>query len=160
MRRWTAPRTPDTNPGGNAGAGPVLLATFDVPFDPAAAQFAVRAALDANRALIVANVVELSPNGFNMRVRADILGYPRDMEASLLAPVESAVSLGVPVERLRVQSPHRVAALVELARERDAGLVVLGPDRRRVNRRLYLRAAKAIRDRLECLLWLPVDSAG
>jgi nucleotide-binding universal stress UspA family protein len=160
MRRSSARRARAVTPGTKADAGPVLLATFDVPFEPAAARFAVRAAAEAHRTLIVANVVELSPNGFNVRVRRDIVGYPPDMEASLLAPVESAVALGVPVERICVQTPHRVAALVEVARERDVRMVVLGPDRRRVNRRLYRRAVRAIRDRLECFLWLPLDSAG
>ena len=152
----TATRAPDTVLHGVAGAGPVLLATFDVPFDPAAAAFAVRAAVEANRTLIVANVVELTPRGLSLRVPWDV-GYPPDMAASLMAPVESALAHGVRVERLRVHTLHRVDALVDIARERDVRMVVLGPDRRRVNSRLYRRAAAAVRDRLECLVWVPLD---
>ena len=33
-------------------------------------------------------------------------------------------------------------------------MLVLGPDRRRVSERLYRKAARAVRERLECLVWI------
>ena len=108
-RRGT--RAPDTVLGTRANAGPVLLTTFDVPFDTAATTFAVHAAAEASRALIVANVVELPYSG---RVGWDI-EYTPEMEASLSAPVELGLAQGLHVERLRVKSFRRVVALVDVA---------------------------------------------
>ena len=39
-----------------------------------------------------------------------------------------AAALGIKTELLRISSPHPVRALLELALERDAGLLVFGPD--------------------------------
>ena len=58
------------------------------------------------------------------------------------------------MERLRVCSVHPVDALLEVVTERDPGLLVIGPDRSRVRRRVYRKAARAVRDRAACLVWL------
>jgi hypothetical protein len=87
------------------------------------------------------------------------LGYdqlpdaPAD-EQAFRAPALLAHSLGVSVERLRVRSPRPVDALLQLAAERAPGVLVFGPDRDRIKRRRYRRAAKAIRERAACLVWL------
>jgi nucleotide-binding universal stress UspA family protein len=137
-----------------ADGGAVLLATFDVPFDDAAASFAVDAAVDSGRALIVANIVELPPLPLSVRMGYDMLEYTPEMSASLLAPVERACSLGVEVERIRVKSFRRVDALVQVARERKVRMLVLGPDRTKVSERLYRKAAREVRERLDCLVWV------
>ena len=137
--------------------GNVLLATFDVPFDSAAAAFAVDAAVESNRTLIIANVVELPPLPMSIAMGSDMLEYTPELAASLLAPAELACSLGVKVERLRVKSFRRVDALVELASERNIRLLVLGPDRDKVSKRLYNKAATAVRERLDCLVWVTWD---
>ncbi len=137
--------------------GNVLLATFDVPFDEAAVAFAVGAALDSGGMLIVANVVELPPLPLSVAIGAEMLEYTPELAASLLRPVEMAAVRGVRVERLRVKSFRRVEALVEVASERGVKLLVLGPDRSRVSRRLYEKAAKAVRERLDCLVWSSWD---
>jgi Universal stress protein family len=142
---------------GRAGlaARPVLLATLGVPFDSAAAVFAVDAAVEAAQPLIIANVVELPPLGMSVRMGYDQLpDSPEDAEA-FRAPAELAHSLGVGVERLRVKSPRPVAALLELAQERRPGLLVFGPDRARLRGRRYRKAARAVRERAPCLVWLP-----
>lgn len=153
MSTAVATRAPDTVLGTRANAGPVLLTTFDVPFDTAATMFAVHAAAEASRALIVANVVELPYSG---RVGWDI-DYTPEMEASLLAPVELGLAQGLHVERLRVKSFRRVVALVEVTRKRNVEMLVLGPDRTRVSARLYRKAAQAVRDELRCLVWVSWD---
>ena len=134
---------------------PVLLATIEAPFEPEAAQFAVDSAVEAGQPLIVLTVVEI-PLGH----LAAYLGYgdldPDDEDAARLrAPAQLARSLGVEVERLRVRTPHPVAALIELAVEREPGLLVFGPDRERLKGRRYRKAARAVREQAPCLVWLP-----
>jgi len=132
---------------------PVLLATLDVPFDQEAAAIAVDAAVECGQKLIVANVVgmPLGPLCLNM-------GYgPLEedaVQASLKAPAELAHQLGVEVERLRIRSPHPVAALLEFVAERQPGLLVFGPDRTQLKPRTFRKVAKKIRDRVACLVWL------
>ena len=154
MTGAVATRVADVAIRPSSGAGPVLLATFDVPFDKTATKFAVRAAVEASRTLIVANVVELPPLPYSIHMGWDMLDYTPEMEASLKAPVDLALAQGLSVERLRVKSFRRVEALVQVAREREVEMLVLGPDRRRVSERLYRKAAGAVRDRLDCLVWV------
>ncbi len=75
--------------------------------------------------------------------------------AAFRAPAALAHSLGVRVERLRVRSPRPVEALLELTAERAPSVLVFGPDRDRIKRRVYRKATKAIRDRVACLVWVP-----
>jgi nucleotide-binding universal stress UspA family protein len=133
---------------------PVLLATLGVPFDPAASEIAVDAAVEAGQPLVVVNAVELPPLTMSVRMGYDQLpDDPADAEA-FRAPAELAHSLGVQVERLRVRSPRPVEALLEVVAERGPGLLVFGPDQGRMRQRAYRKAAKAIRDRAACLVWL------
>lgn len=141
----------------SGAAGHVLLATFDAPFDAEASAFAVDSAVESGRSLIVANIVELEPLPLSIRMGYDSLDYTPEMAVSLIAPVQLAQSLGVRVERLRVKSFRRVDALVDLVKERQVSLLVLGPDRSKVRPRLYRKAAEAVRDRLSCLVWLSWD---
>jgi nucleotide-binding universal stress UspA family protein len=134
---------------------PVLLATLAVPFDPAAATFAVDAAVEAGQPLVVVNVVDLPPLGMSVAMRYDQLPDAPEEADALRAPAELASSLGVRVERLRVKSPRPVAALIEVVAERSPGLLVFGPDRRRMRGRVYRKAAKAVRKSAGCLVWLP-----
>jgi nucleotide-binding universal stress UspA family protein len=133
---------------------PVVLATLGVPFDPEACRVAVDAAVEAGQPLVVVNVVELPPLAMSVRMGYDQLpDEPEDAEA-LRAPAALAHSLGVEVERLRVRSPRPVEALIELTAERRPGVLVFGPDRTRLRRRRYAKAAKAVRERAACLVWL------
>ena len=133
---------------------PVLLATLGVPFDHRAAAFAVDSAVEAGQPLIVANVVELPPLAMSANMGYDQIEIPGEAEA-LRAPAELARSLGVRVERLRVKSPRPLEALLELVAEREPGLLVFGPDPSRLRGRTYRKAARAVRERASCLVWLP-----
>jgi hypothetical protein len=84
----------------------------------------------------------------------DMLDYTPELAASLLSPVVRAQALGVEVERIRVKSFRRIDALVEVAGERKVRMLVLGPDRNKVSARLYRKAAAAVRERLDCLVWI------
>jgi hypothetical protein len=139
----------------STGHRPVLLATLGVPFEPAASAFAVDAAIEAGEPLIVANVVELPPLGMSVAMGYDQLPDPPEQADALRAPAELAHALGAKVERLRVRSPRPIEALLQLTAERAPGLVVFGPDRRRIRGRVYRKAARSLRERAACLVWLP-----
>jgi len=130
-----------------------MLATLDVPFDAAAAAFGVDAAVEAGAALIVVNVVE-TPFLPGALAGWDVAAPP-DLEDSLSAPSRLAQALGVQVERLRVRSPHPVDALLQVAGERQPGMLVFGPDRTCLPPRRYRKAERAVRARTPCLLWMP-----
>lgn len=89
------------------------------------------------------------------------LGYEyietAELTAALRSPAELAASFAVHVELLRVSSPRPVEALLQIVAERSPGMLVLGPDRAALGRRNYARAAKRIRERAPCLLWLADD---
>jgi hypothetical protein len=138
------------------GAGrPVMLATLGVPFECAARVFAVDAAVESGEPLIVVNVVELPPLAMSVRMGYDQLPDTEEKADALRAPALLAHSLGVEVERLRVRSPRPVQALLEVVGDRRPGILVFGPDRSRLRRRAYRKAARALRERAACLVWLP-----
>jgi hypothetical protein len=68
-----------------------------------------------------------------------------------------AAALGVRTELLRVSSPRPVRALLALTAERDAGLLVLGPDPGRMRRRRFRAVARRVRRDAPCLVWIAPD---
>lgn len=144
---------------GPTHARPVMLVTFDVPFDPAATTLAVDSAVESGQRLLVVNVSAVPIMPISMR-----LGYEyietSELTAALRAPAELAASFAVPAELLRVASPRPLEALLQLVSEREPGLLVVGPDLSRMKRRAYDKAAKRIRDRATCLVWLAGPPAG
>jgi hypothetical protein len=150
LRRTRSSSTPTVTP---SRGRPVVLVTLDVPFAPGAASFAVETAVESGSALVVMNVAEIQMLPVSTLLGYGYIGTP-EVDAALREPAELAHSLGVTVERVRVCSPHPVSALMEAIGERDAGLIVFGPDPARLRRRLYRRAAKAVRERAPCLVWL------
>jgi hypothetical protein len=139
--------------GREARGDPVLLATLGVPFDLDGLAFALDAAVESGLPLVVANVVRLEPLPLSVMLGFDRLENP-ELTDALLEPARLARALGVEVERLRVRSPRPVAALVELARDLRPGIVVFGPDRERLSRRLYRKAAGKLCEQAACLVWL------
>jgi nucleotide-binding universal stress UspA family protein len=138
-----------------SGVRPVLLATLDVPFSEEATAFAVDSAVENGQPLVVVNVAEVLPTAYAL------LGYgyvERDeLQDALREPAELARALAVPVERLRVCSPHPVDALLEVVAERSPGVLVFGPDPGRLPRRRYRKAERAVRERAACLVWTPAS---
>jgi universal stress protein family protein len=131
-----------------------MLATVEVPFDASAAAFAVDSAVETGQALVVVNAVEVILGPASIALGCGDLDPSPDDAADLRAPAELAHSLGIRVERLRLKSPHPVSALLQLAAERRPGLLVFGPDRSRLRRRQYAKAARAVREGAPCLVWL------
>ena len=141
-----------------AAGRPVLLATIGTPFDEEAVGVAVDAAVESGEALIVANITRLEPLGLSMIMGYDALEeLTPEVSRSVKRPAQLAAEFGLRVERLRVRSPRPVSALLELVRERQPGLVVFGPDRRRLSRRLYRKASEALRAGAGYLMWFPAD---
>ena len=134
-------------------ARPVLLVTLDVPYADEAIAFAVDAAVENGQPLVLLNVAEVLPTAYSL------LGYGyverEDLQEELFKPVRLASSLAVEIERLRVCSPHPVDALLEVVAEREPALLVFGPDRKRLSRRRYRKAERAVRERASCLVWSP-----
>jgi Universal stress protein family len=142
----------------SAAGRPILLATMGAPFDEEAVGVAIDAAVESGEALIVANITRLEPLGLSMIMGYDALEeLTPDVSRSVKRPAQLAAGFGLRVERLRVRSPRPVAALLELVRERRPGLVVFGPDRRRLSRRLYRKASEALRAEAGTLMWLSPD---
>lgn len=146
-------RTSSDIPAASANR-PVMLVTFDVPFEPEATALAVDAAVESGQRLIVVNVAEVPLGPISLAMRYEYVGT-QEVEEALRAPAELAHSLAVDVERLRLCSPRPVDALLELVAERAPGLLVVGPDRKQLKRRLYAKWTKRISEGAACLVWLP-----
>jgi hypothetical protein len=130
----------------------VLLATLDVPFSEDAIAFALDSAVECGHPLVVVNAAEI------LLTPSTMVGYGYverdDLQDALRRPADLAGALAVPVERVRVCSPHPVDALLEVVAERNTALLVFGPDRARVARRRYRKAVEALRERAPCLVWV------
>jgi nucleotide-binding universal stress UspA family protein len=142
-------RAPETGDRDRRRRRPVVLATISVPVDPEAERTAVEAALETGAALIVADLFWLPPT-----VATVLRG---DLEA-VRETAARAAACGIRTELvIKVCGLGPARALVRLAREREAGLVVLGPDRRRTGRRRFGRTAKVVCEGLDCLVWTALD---
>jgi hypothetical protein len=137
---------------GLSGTRPVMLVTFDVPVRTDAASFAVDSAVESGQPLLLVNMVDLPIRPMTASIGYDVVVL-EDVEASMRAPAELAHSLAVDVERLRVVSPRRLKALLELVGEREPGLLVVGADASRMRRRAYRKAVRTIRRDAQCLVW-------
>ncbi len=138
--------------------GPIVLATFGVPFAAEAAELAVDAAIESGQRLIVANVSAIAILPMAMRLGYEYVETPELTEA-LRAPAELASAFDVPVELLRISTPRPVDALLELVVEREPSLLVLGPTLALVDRRTYRKAVRKIGERTTCLVWLAPELA-
>jgi nucleotide-binding universal stress UspA family protein len=141
-----------------AGAGaprPVVLATLSVRIDPEAERMAIDSALATRARLLIANMLWLPtyPTTLVLAREHATLPHEEDLDA-VRETAARAAARGVPTELLRISSRRPLAALIELLQERDAGLVVLGPDPRRSPRWWRAMAARRIRKRADCLVWI------
>ena len=156
-----------TRPGGVAPAGldderspkskecPVLLATLGVPFEPEATMYAIETALESGQPLVIAGFKKMMLPGPQSMLYS--LRMNPELDAVLRAPVEQALSFGLRVELLKVQSPRPLQAILDVVEERDACLLIFGPDRSKIRRRYYRTARHLICTRAPCFVWLAVD---
>jgi Universal stress protein family len=133
----------------------VLLGTLSVRVDMNAERMALESALEAGVSLIVANMITLPPypRTFALAPEYVTLPHEEDLEA-VRATAARAAALGIATELLRVRTLHPIRALLELAGERDAGLLVFGPERTLTSRWRFWAAARAIRAHAPCLVWI------
>jgi nucleotide-binding universal stress UspA family protein len=140
-------------------ARPVVLATMSVRVDPSAERMALDSALEASVPLVIVNLLPLRPypTTFGLLGHEGLtLPHEEDLEA-VRATAERAATLGVKTELLRVTSRRPVPALMEVVRERDAGLLVFGPDLRLTGRLRFRVTAMRVRRAADCLVWIAPD---
>ena len=140
-------------------ARPVVLATLSVRIDPAAEEMAIASALEAGVPLIVANMLHLPPYPATvMLMGAENATLPHEEALDeVRATAARGASLGIKTELLRVTSRHPVRALLTIAAEREAGLLVFGPDRAATRRWRFRAAARRVRRDAPCLVWVAPD---
>jgi Universal stress protein family len=153
LRERPAEPTPVAVPVVSARIRPVVLATTAVPFEADAFAVALGAAMESQATLIVIDAVELPFWPQSIATRHADTELDTDREC-IRERVDQAVALGVHVEHLRVRSPRPIDAMLEVAGEREAGLLVFGPDRSRLRPRAFARMVRRIRRRASCLLWV------
>jgi hypothetical protein len=152
-------RTPAAAPSdGHVQPRPVLLGTLSVRVDPSAERVAIDSALETGARLILANMLALPPYPLTVMLARQYATLPHeeDLEA-VRASAARAAARGIATELLRVSSPRPVTALIELAHDREAGLLVFGPDRSRISGRRFRIAARAVRRGARCLVWIAPD---
>jgi nucleotide-binding universal stress UspA family protein len=144
-----------TIPAGSVAPRPVVLATLSVRVDPAAERMAIDSAFDAGASLIVANLILLPPYPATIMLAREYATLPHEEELDeVRATAERAAALGIRTELLRISSLRPLRAMIELVRDRNAGLLVLGPDPRRSPRWWRALAARRVRREAGCLVWI------
>lgn len=139
-------------------ARPVILATLSVRIDPSAERMAFDSALDAGSQLIIANMIAMRAYPMTMILAPEYMTLPHEEDLDAVrATAERAVARGIKTELLRITSGHPLSDLIELVREREAGLLVLGPDVSRTSRWRLRLAARRVRRDAPCLVWIAPD---
>lgn len=134
---------------------PVVLATLSVRVDPEAERVAIESALETGAQLIVANMIMLRPYPTTLMLAREWVTLPHEEDLEeVRATAARAAARGVPTELLRISSPRPLRAMIELVRDRHAGLLVLGPDPRRTPRWWRALAARRVRRETGCLVWI------
>jgi len=148
-------RVEPPSPASTPESRPVILATLSVRVDPSAERMAIDSALETRARLIIANMLWLPPHPTTLTLAREhaTLPHEEDLEA-VRETAHRAAALGVQTELLRISSRRPLAALIELICERRAGLVVLGPDPQRTPRWWLWLAARRVRQKADCLVWI------
>jgi nucleotide-binding universal stress UspA family protein len=151
-------QSPPTPGADGLSPRPVMLVTLSARVDPAAERVAIEAALETGAKLLVVNLMWLPPHPTTLTLAREyaILPHEEDLDA-VRETAQAAARQGIPTELLRVSSRRPLQALLELVHEREAGLLVLGPDPRRTPRWWRAAAARRIRSRAGCLVWIAPD---
>ncbi len=137
---------------------PVVLATLSVRIAPEAERVAIDSALETGAALIIANMLWLPSHPTTLTLAREHATLPHEEDLDAVRETAArAAARGLRTELLRISSRRPLAALIELIEERRAGLVVLGPDPHRSPRYWRWLAARRIRRRADCLVWIAPD---
>jgi len=145
---------PDT--GRRVGAAvqkvrPVMLLTLNVPFDTTAATFALDTAAETGAELYVCDGVPINTSN-PAAAGSRTFGTP-ETQADARAITREAASRGIKATELVFHHPRPVTAALAVTREEHVGLLVFGPDRRRLGRWFFRRANRRLRREAPCLVW-------
>jgi nucleotide-binding universal stress UspA family protein len=146
-------------PSERTRARPVVLATLAVRVHGSAERMAIDSAIEAGVPLLIVNLIPLPPYPRTIVLvgpEGTTLPHEEDLDA-LRATARRAADLGVKTELLRVRTRHAVKALLQILHERDAGLLVLGPDLGMVGRLRFRTTARKLRREADCLVWVAPD---
>jgi nucleotide-binding universal stress UspA family protein len=150
--------TPTPPSAGKSRARPVILGTLSVRVHPAAERVALESAAEAGVPLIIANMIAMPNYPMTMIFAPQYTTLPHEEDLDAVRETAArAAAQGIKTELLRVTSPHPVRALLELALERDAGLLVFGPDLKGVSRLRFRVTARIVRRNASCLVWIAPD---
>jgi nucleotide-binding universal stress UspA family protein len=138
---------------------PVVLATLSVRVDPSAERMAIDSAIEAGVPLVIANMLRLRPMPTTLAlVGPEGLNLPHEEDLDAVrATAARAAELGVETELLRVTTRRPVTALLQIVRERNAGLLVFGPDLSLTGRWRFRLIARRLRRDADCLIWVAPD---
>ena len=130
-----------------------------VPFDPAGERMAIDTALETGARLVLVNVRALPAAPMSMILHgADGALLPHeDARVEVRASAQRAAALGVRPLLLWVGTRRPAQALLEVAAEQRAELLVFAPDRGAMGARRYRRTARAVRRKAGCLVWVTLD---
>ncbi|MGH2877590.1 MAG: universal stress protein [Solirubrobacteraceae bacterium] len=137
---------------------PIVLATLSVRVDPGAERMALDSAQETGAQLIVANMLMVGAYPMTLTWAPEFLTLPEEEDLDAVrATADRAAERGIRTELLRISSVRPVRTLLELLHERDAALVVFGPDLRRTSRLRFRAAARLVRRNAPCLVWIAPD---
>ena len=145
------PETSSLLPAGPPSVRPVMLLTFDVPFDRAAVVFAVDSAAETGAELFICDGIPV-PTGNPAVAASRTFGTSETREASATV-AEEARERGIRATQMLFHHPRPVHAALEVTRDERVGLLVFGADRKRMGRLTFWRIARRLRKSAPCLVW-------
>lgn len=135
---------------GAVATRPVLLLTFDVPYDAAAVAFAFETAAETSAELLIADIVPAMRVPATSSIRTFGDPYVVSTQVEL---VRQAAAQGLKVKRIVFSHPRPIGATLDLLRDQGIGMLVFGPDRKRYGRWRFRRHAARFRRDAPCLVW-------
>lgn len=130
---------------------PVMLVTLDISFDEVAVETAIAAAIEANSQLLVCLAISLPVGNANAAARRT-MGDPVVRE-EITQLITDARAAGARAQFLVYNTPRPLAATIGVAKSREVGLLVFGPDRKRYGRLRFRLHARTLRRKAGCLVW-------
>lgn len=130
---------------------PVMLVSLDIGFDEAAITMAISSAGEANSELLICLGVTLPVANANAAARRT-MGNPVVREQIDEIMQEAGIA-GVKAHHLVYNTPRPLAATIVVAKTREVGLLVFGPDRKRYGRLRFRLHARTLRRKSGCLVW-------
>lgn len=130
---------------------PVMLVTLNVPFDPAAVAFALDTAAETGAELYICDAIPLEYRNYVGHVARQ---YAEQHNRRYLDEVARAArDRGIRTTQLAFHNPKPIQATIEVLRQESVGLLVFGPEKTRLGRWTFRRAARRLRESASCLVW-------